>query len=93
MAWGVRLNQDHVRLWRGYLLAWLAFVGFGLVIGAHLKPRPDEVAFMLVLPLAVLVPYASLCFVGAVLRSLWASGAGWRRSLVGHKRFRIHARP
>lgn len=70
MGWGIRINWGHVNLWLTYGVAWLAFVGFALVAGWHLKPRLDEVVVVVLLPLGVLVPYAVLCFLVAALKPL-----------------------
>ena len=71
MGWRVSINRQHVRLWRGYAIAWAAFVAFGLVAGWRLGPRPDEVLFVLLAPpLAILTVYAAGCLGLAVLRSL-----------------------
>lgn len=72
MAWGVSINRPHLLLWRRLAVGWLAYVGVGLVLGAALKPRPDEVAFVLTLPLVVIVPYALGCLALAGLKAyLW----------------------
>lgn len=77
---GIGIDWDHVRLWRRRLLGWAAFVAFLVVAGWGLGPRPDEVLFVLVVvPLAVLIPYVAGCLGLALLR-LW---------LVGEK----HGRP
>ncbi len=57
MSWGVRLNRPHVLLWRRWLCLWLGFVAFGLAVGP--KARPDEIAFVTLLPLGVLALYAA----------------------------------
>lgn len=69
MAWGVSINRPHLALWRRLVVGWLAYVGIGLVLGAHLKPRPDEVVFVLALPVLVIVPYAIGCLAVAGLRT------------------------
>ena len=93
-------------MWRRYLLGWLAFVAFGLAAGWHLKPRLDEVAVVLVLPLAVLVPYVLGCLVLTILRLLWPArnanvepplrvdivGAAGHARLGSHNRLGKHAR-
>lgn len=69
-TWGIGINWAHVAVWRRVLITYLGFVGFCLIAGAHLKPRPDEIAFMLVLPLWVIVPYTAGClFLGTA--KLW----------------------
>lgn len=95
MAWKVEINRPHARLWGVYLGVWLAFVGCGLVLGAHLKPRADEVAFVLALPLAVLLPYALLCLGLAFMKS-WAPQllkAVQFRRFARNLRLRQHAGP
>lgn len=98
MTWGFGLNWPHVTLWRRLFMAWLVFVAFGLVLGWRFGPRPDEVAFMLVLPLLVVLPYAVGCLGLAVLRLLWASAHRrafvWRhRRLLAQAHQRIGRRP
>lgn len=54
-------------------MAWLAFVALGIVVGWGLKPRMDEIAFMLVVPVAIVIPYAAFCLVAVFVRSLLSS--------------------
>ncbi len=83
MSWGVEVNRPHVLLWARWGVAWLLYVAVGLVVGWQLKPRPDEITFVLFLPLAVLVPYAAACLILGLLRTwLWAP-VGWQRRLLG----------
>ena len=71
---GISIDWDYVRLWRGRLIAWAAFVAFLVAAGWHLGPRPDEVLFVLVVvPLTVLIPYVAVCLALAYLR-LWLVG-------------------
>ena len=70
MGWGISVNHSHVAACGRYLLAWVAFVAFGVVLGWGLNPRLDEVAFMLALPLVVLLPYAAFCLLLPWLRLL-----------------------
>lgn len=98
MGWGISLNKQHIALWRGYLLAWAAFVGFVVLLGWHLKPRADEVAFVLALPLVVLIPYAAGCLVLAVVKALWPVRLDWQRllgrcRLIANHRLGKNARP
>lgn len=88
MAWGVELNRPHLRLWGRLAVGWALFVGFGLVAGAHLKPRADEITFMLALPLAVVIPYVLVSFVGVTIRSLWLAPRG----LIGFRRLGTNKR-
>lgn len=78
MGWGISINRAHVTLWRRWAIAWAAFVAFGLVIGWRLGPRADEIAFVLALPLAVLVPWGAWCFLAAGAQALWPVGRAWR---------------
>lgn len=80
--WGIGINWDHVALWRGWLVHWLIFVGCILVLGWHLGPRSDEVAFVLALPLWILVPYALLCLLLAAVRVLWLGAVAFTRRLI-----------
>lgn len=70
----IKLNHAHILIWKKMLAYWLAFVVFGLIAGWHLKPRPDEVAFMLSLPAIVVIPYGLGCLAVATLRVLWPVG-------------------
>lgn len=67
-SWGIGINWAHVAVWRRFVYLWLGYVGLGIVAGAHLGPRPDEIAFVLLLPLAVVVPYALVCLGLAALK-------------------------
>ncbi len=71
MGWGISINRDHVTLWRRWAVAWVAFVVCGLVFGWRLGPRADEIAFVLALPLAILVPWGAWCFLAAGAQALW----------------------
>jgi hypothetical protein len=80
------------------LVGWLIFVGFCIVAGAHLKPRPDEILFVTTLPLwLVLAPYTVWCFIVAMLRAYWPVGLhDWLVRLPflsGYKRLGKHTRP
>lgn len=73
--------------------AWLAFVVFGLIVGWHLKPRPDEVLFVLTLPLwLVLLPYGVFCLGAAVLKVLWPIWLQRRALLLGRGKVRVDLR-
>lgn len=80
MAWGLSLNRPHVALWRRYLTGWAIFVAFVLVTGWSLSPRLDEVAFVLFLPLVILIPYVAVCLLG-VYAKLWLLGLKRRAAL------------
>ena len=88
-GWAIGINWTHVALWRRWLLAWFGLVGFALVAGAHLGPRPDEILFAVTLPLLVIVPYAAGCLVLALLRLLLKHWHDWCRmpTLSVHRRF------
>ncbi len=73
-GWAIGINWTHVALWRRGLIGWFGLVGFALVAGAHLGPRPDEVLVVCLMPLLVIVPYAAGCLLLALLRlslDLW----------------------
>ncbi len=88
-GWTIGINWTHVALWRRGLMAWFGLVGFALVAGAHLGPRPDEILFACTLPLLVIVPYAAGCLMLALLRLLLEHWHDWRRvaTLGIHRRF------
>lgn len=71
MGWGIGLNWTHVTACKRILMAWLGFVVFGLILGAHLQPRPDEIVFMLFVPLPLIALYALGCLALGYLRLLW----------------------
>lgn len=81
-SWGIGINWPHVALWRRWLCLWLGFVAFGLVVGWTLKPRPDEILFMLALPALVLVPYAVGCFLVSAIRLGLVNLRGRNASIV-----------
>ena len=64
------INRGHIRLVGQLLVGWVAFVGFGLIIGWNLHPRIDEVVFVLSLPLFVVPAYAVLCLAAVGLKAL-----------------------
>jgi len=72
--WRIQIDKQHVMLWLRWLKAWLAFVGVALVFGWHLKPRMDEVVFILLLPVPVVAVYALGCLAIAALKALWTIG-------------------
>ena len=99
MGWGITLNQHNVANCKRILIAWLGFVAFGLILGARLGPRPDEIAFMLLLPLPLIALYALGCLALGLLRLLWpvrrdnGSALGNRRLLPQtHQRIRDRSR-
>lgn len=70
MHWKIRLNTPCIIVWRRLFAGWLAFVGFALLAGAHLNPRPDEIMFAVTLPLWLgALPYALYSLAVVVLRS------------------------
>ena len=90
MSWQLQLNHAHVARWRRYVIWWLAYVAAGLLFGWHLGPRPDEVAFVLALPLAVIVPYGLFCLGAAYLRAyLWPVGGDGGRRRALHPALRL----
>lgn len=75
MAWKIGLNTPHLIVWRRILIGWLAFVGFAVIAGWHLKPRIDELLFAVTLPIwLVVAPYAAYSLLAVVLRSCWPVG-------------------
>lgn len=72
MQWAISLNPQHVAGLKKALGLWLGFVAFGLVLGAGLGPRPDEIAFMVLLPLPFVAAYATWCFLVACLKLVMA---------------------
>ena len=68
MAWRVTLNRSHVALWARWCVAWLAWVGWALILGAHLHPRWDEILFAISLPCFVLLPYMIATFILACIK-------------------------
>jgi Sec-independent protein secretion pathway component TatC len=98
MGWGITLNQHHVANCKRILIAWLGFVAFGLILGARLGPRPDEIAFMLLLPLPLIALYALGCLALGLLRLLWPVRRDWHTRPVlrlfaqAHQRIRDRSR-
>jgi hypothetical protein len=70
MAWRVTLNRSHVGLWVRWCIVWLAWVGWALILGAHLHPRWDEIVFAISLPCFVLLPYMIGTFILACIKLL-----------------------
>src|SRR5215472_1694949 len=68
VAWRVTLNRSHVALWARWCVAWLAWVGWALILGAHLHPRWDEILFAISLPCFVLLPYMIATFILACIK-------------------------
>lgn len=66
----IGLNKTQVATCRRLLILWGGFVAFGLILGASLKPRPDEIAFMVLLPLPAIILYAVISLIAATLRVL-----------------------
>lgn len=71
----ISINRSHLSLWAKVLTLWFLFVGAGLIIGAPLHPRQDEVAFMLLLPLLFLAPYIGWCLLVALAKT-WLGPIG-----------------
>jgi hypothetical protein len=68
MAWRVTLNRPHVALWARWYVAWLTWVGWALILGAHLHPRWDEILFAISLPCFLLLPYMIGTFILAYIK-------------------------
>lgn len=98
MGWGITLNKTHVTQLKRALIVWLGFVACGLIFGAHLKPRPDEIAFMILLPIPFVAVYAVGCLALAILRILWPIRRDWHTRPVlrlfsqAHQRIRYGSR-
>lgn len=73
----ITVNEPHVVALKRALAGWLAFVGFGLIVGASKNPRPDEILFMITLPLIVIIPYAIWSVAIAALRVYWPVSWQW----------------
>ena len=77
----VDLNWAHVQTWQRFLGWWVAYIGFVLVAGwvRGITPRPDELAFVLCVPLLVAVPWALLNLaVAYIALRLIPAARGWR---------------
>lgn len=75
MRWKLKLDRQHLLLWCRFAIYWLCYVIAGLIAGWHLKPRMDEVIFVLLLPVLIVATYAAACFVAAALKVwLWPIG-------------------
>lgn len=92
MGWKISLNTEHIRIWKRMLLYWLAFVVMGLITGWHLKPRPDEILFVLSMPAFIVIPYGLWCFAVAVARLLWPVGFDRWPFLVGRRKVGVDLR-
>lgn len=62
----ISLNTPHLRLWGKWLAYFAVYFVFCLIFGPH--ARPDELLFVLTLPLWVLVPYIVFCLIAAVFK-------------------------
>ena len=80
MAWRVTLNRSHVALWARWCIAWLMWVGWALILGAHLHPRWDEILFAISLPCFVLLPYMIATFILACIKLFFISACQQRAS-------------
>lgn len=63
----ITLNPSHLKLWGKWAYYFVLYFILALIVGPH--ARPDELLFVLTLPLWVLVPYIVFCFVVALIRS------------------------
>lgn len=92
--WKITLNEPHLRKVGYYLLLYAIYFVYGLIAGWHLKPRADEIIFMLTLPLWILVPYTIGCLAVVAVKALWpvrTEPGAWRwrrRRLTGDDGFR-----
>jgi hypothetical protein len=95
MGWGIKLNTTQLLAAKRALIVWLGFVSFGLVMGAGLNPRPDEIVFMVLLPVPLLILYALASLAVGMLRLLWPVWRydGWlplaRRRLLAQSHQRV----
>ena len=95
MGWGIKLNTTQLLAAKRALIVWLGFVTFGLVMGAGLNPRPDEIVFMVLLPVPLVALYALASIAIAILRLLWPvrRDDGWlalaRRGLLAQTHQRV----
>lgn len=93
MGWAISLNRAHVSGLKKALGLWLGFVGFGLIAGAALGPRPDEIAFMVMLPLPFIAAYAAYCLGLAILKALlWPVRDGHRTTPLNSRLAERHGR-
>jgi len=80
----IKLNWPHIRKWSEALYGFAVLYVGALIFGWHLGPRADELIFCASLPLFVIIPYAALCLVVVLVKSL-AIGL---QSRVRARRFR-----
>ena len=90
MGWGIGLNWTHVELWKRLAAYWLAYVAVGLLIGWHLKPRLDELLFVLCIPIVIVVPWAIVSLSLAWLKLTMACAVSGRSHTV--PRYRLSRR-
>ena len=79
------INSDHVSLWKRYALSWIFFVLCLVVLGWAKGPRVDEVIFVLLLPVPILVAYVLFCLIAVGVKSLLPKRDHrrcWRRPLL-----------
>lgn len=69
-SWKITLNEPHIRRVGRCLLLYAIYFVYGLVAGWHLKPRSDEIIFMVTLPLWVLLPYTVGCLAIVTVKAL-----------------------
>lgn len=63
----ISLNPSHVKLWGRYAYYFALYLVGCFLFGPH--ARPDEVLFVVTLPLWFLVPYIVFCFMSALIKS------------------------
>lgn len=94
MGWSIRLDWEHIELWRRRLYAWWALMLLGVVITWSRGPRIDEFLFVtLAVPTLFLTTYATGCLLVASTKVLWTVARERVGSLVlGYSRYRIGSR-
>ena len=72
----VTLNWTHIALWGRFAVYFGLWMGAAIIGGWHLKPRLDEVVFVALLPVPLVLLYATGCFCVAAARVwLWPAVA------------------
>lgn len=75
----ITLNPSHLKLWGKYACYFGFYLLMCFILGPH--ARPDEVVFVVTLPLWFLVPYIAFCFVVALIKSWLIRGHHRRRTV------------
>src|SRR5690242_10883281 len=86
MATKVKLNWGHVRIWQQLAGFWLSYVALLVLVGWHLKPRIEEVLFVLFVPPLFVVGAWAVVNIASTTLALWLAflvrgGAQKRRRL------------